>query len=91
MQSTMLYFCLAGLVAIAAALVSMLVLQEWWATRERSYFCLSLAFFIECVNHLLIVQPGRPPSSEWFNFLLRFIAYALVLWAFYEWTRRHND
>ncbi|HEV2611754.1 MAG TPA: DUF5985 family protein [Noviherbaspirillum sp.] len=81
---------LVGATACATAVAGLFFLRFWRSTRDRFFLYFALSFFIEGFNRVLIGAQAEASAgiAGYFFYLLRVLAYGLILLAIWEKNRR---
>lgn len=84
---------LGGASALAAAVAGLFFLRFWKSTRDRFFLYFATAFFIEGLSRVLFgPRTGQDIGmAEYLFYLLRLVAYGLILLAIWEKNRRHGN
>lgn len=81
---------LAGAVAALSMVASLFFLRFWKTTADRFFLYFALAFFIEGCNRILLALVTGSEETTPVYYILRLIAYGLILWAIYEKNRSQD-
>jgi hypothetical protein len=65
----------------ACAVVGLIFLKHWRATRDELFASFSAAFWLMAVNRMALVVVGENQEASTLIYLVRFAAFALILWA----------
>jgi len=79
---------LIGAIATAACVAGLFFLRFWYATRDRFFLLFALAFFIEGGHRVLIYQVAGNNEASPFYYLVRLVAYALIIAAIVDKNRK---
>jgi hypothetical protein len=82
---------LVGAIAMGSFIAGLFFLRFWKSTRDRFFLFFAVSFFIEGVNRLLLgtaMQDEGPQQSVFY--ILRVIAYGLILFAIWEKNRPNS-
>ncbi len=82
---------LTGAVALASLLVGLFFLRFWRNTHDRFFLYFSLSFFIQGFNRIHIGLQGTEREDEAIVYLIRLVAYALILMAIWEKNRPRRE
>lgn len=82
---------LTGAVAMASLVIAMFFVRYWKTTGDRFFLYFALAFLIEGVNRLLLGLVNYGGESQPEFYLLRLVAYGLILYAIYDKNRRPRN
>jgi len=77
---------LVGAIAAAAFVCGLYFLRFWRATRDRFFLLFAFAFWIEGGHRLVVYQWGG--EGEPANYLVRLVAYGLIIGAILDKNRR---
>lgn len=78
---------LIGAITALSVVIALFFVRFWRATGDRFFLYFALAFFIEGCNRLLLAI-FYDSESQPDLYLLRVIAYGLILYAIYDKNRR---
>jgi hypothetical protein len=78
---------LVGAIATASTVAGLFFLRFWKSTRDRFFLYLALSFFIEGSNRFLLGFMGWLREEAPAYYLVRLIAYGLILAAIIEKNR----
>lgn len=76
-----------GGIATASLLVGLFFLRFWVATRDRFFLYFAISFWLEGVNRFLISHVAGPNEAEPLYYVIRLVAYGLILVAIVEKNR----
>jgi hypothetical protein len=82
---------LVGAIAMGSFVAGLFFLRFWKSTGDRFFLFFAVSFFIEGLNRLLLgqsMQEEGPQQSIFY--LLRVIAYGLILYAIWEKNRPNS-
>jgi hypothetical protein len=65
----------------ACAVVGLIFLKHWRATRDELFASFAAAFWLMAANRLALVMVGENQEASTLIYLVRFAAFALILWA----------
>ena len=75
---------LAGAIAMGSIVIALFFARFWRSSGDRFFLYFSLSFLIEgCHRIYTALEPGTGDDSPW-HYLLRLLAYLLILWAILE-------
>lgn len=83
---------LAGAIAMASIVIGLFFLRFWRSARDRFFLYFALSFFIEG-GHRVYSSLGNIVREDTANhYLIRLLAYGLILWAILEknWPRNNT-
>jgi hypothetical protein len=75
---------LLGAVAMGSAVAALMFLRFWRQTRDRLFLYFSASFLLEAVNRALFAWNGAHSEEATLYYLVRLLAYGLILWAIIE-------
>lgn len=75
---------LLGAIAMGSAVAALLFLRFWRQTRDRLFLYFSASFMLEAVNRALFAWNGAHSEEATLYYLVRLLAYGLILWAILE-------
>ncbi len=73
-----------GAIALGAVVVALFFLRFWRETRDRLFGFFALAFFALAVNRLAIAIVGLTSEVPAYLYVIRLLAYLLILYAMVE-------
>jgi hypothetical protein len=81
---------LAGAIAMASLTIGLFFLRFWRNTGDRFFLYFALSFLIEGANRVYGSLAGMAREDSPHHYLLRLLAYGLILWAILEknWPRK---
>jgi hypothetical protein len=79
---------LIGGIATAAVLVGLFFFRFWRATRDRFFLYFATAFWLEGLNRLVVSRVFGPDEEQPLYYLIRLVAYGLIIMAIVEKNRR---
>jgi hypothetical protein len=83
---------LAGAVAMGSLVIALFFLRFWRTTQDRFFLYFALSFLIEGVHRFVAGLDMTASEDTPHHYLLRLIAYLLILWAIVEKNLpRHKD
>jgi hypothetical protein len=82
-----LNFMLMGGIAVACFVAGLFFLRYWFSTRDRFFLFFTLSFWIEAVNRVVMVATGSWNESAPLHYLVRLLAYALIVIAIWDKNR----
>lgn len=80
-----------GAIACACFIVGVFFLRFWRSTRDRFFLYFALSFWIQGINRVHIGLKGAPSEDEAVIYLIRLVAYVLILVAIWEKNRPARD
>jgi hypothetical protein len=79
---------LVGAIAMGSLVAGLFFLRFWKSTRDRFFLYFAVSFFIEGFNRILLGPDMQSDGSQQNMFyILRLIAYGLILFAVWEKNR----
>jgi len=78
---------LLGAVIIASLIAALFFLRFWRATGDRFFLFFALSFFIDAVDRLLIVSNPFSVEEGPQYYMVRLVAYGLILYAIFDKNR----
>ncbi|HEY8553927.1 MAG TPA: DUF5985 family protein [Burkholderiales bacterium] len=81
---------LLGGIATAAVVAGLFFLRFWGATRDRFFLFFALAFWLEALSRVLIGLSGSVREDAPLFYLIRLLAYGLILIAILDRNRVHR-
>lgn len=82
---------LTGAIALASMIVGLFFLRFWRNTRDRFFLYFSLSFWIQGINRIHIGLQGAEREDEAVVYLIRLVAYLLILMAIWEKNRPRKE
>jgi membrane-associated PAP2 superfamily phosphatase len=82
-----LYDFLSGAVALGFAVCALFFLRFWHRTREELFLAFSLAFILLGVGQTILALASIPTEERGSLYLIRLLAFALILVAIYRKNR----
>lgn len=81
---------LLGAIAMGSAVAALLFLRFWRQTKDRLFLYFSASFLLEAVNRTLFAWNGAHSEESTLYYLVRLLAYGLILWAIIEKNLRRS-
>lgn len=81
---------LTGAIAMASATISVFFFSYWKTTRDRFFLFFGTSFLLETVTRLLLGVTNAHGEGEPAYYLIRLVAYALILIAIVDKNRIRN-
>lgn len=81
---------LSGAVAALSMVASLFFLRFWKSTADRFFLYFALSFLIEGCNRVFLAMATSADENTPFYYMLRLVAYGLILWAIFEKNRDQN-
>lgn len=75
---------LAGAIAMGSLVIALFFLRFWRNTRDRFFLYFALSFLIEGLHRLYASSAEALSENSPNHYLVRLVAYLLILWAIYE-------
>jgi len=82
------YAFLAGAVTMGFGVAALFFLRFWKRTHDRLFLAFALAFLLLGLNQALVVLARVPVEDRSPLFLLRLVAFAIIIWAVFQKSRR---
>jgi hypothetical protein len=79
---------LMGGIATASFIVGIFFLRFWRASRDRFFLLFAMAFWLEGAHRIVIYQWVGPDEASPFYYLIRLLAYGLIIVAIVDKNRR---
>jgi uncharacterized membrane protein len=84
-----LYAFLSGAVTAGFLIASLFFLRFWKDTRDRLFLSFALAFMLLGLHQVLLVITDIPIEERSPLYLLRLIAFAMIIWSIIQKSRRN--
>lgn len=81
---------LTGAIAMTSLVISLFFLRFWKSTRDRFFLYFAMSFFLEAVNRVLLGMTALQDEDAPAYYLIRLVAYALILFAIIEKNRNRG-
>ena len=81
---------LTGAIAMASLIASLFFLRFWRSTKDRFFLYFALSFLLEAVGRTLLGLASSQSEDAPQYYLLRLVAYALILFAVFDKNRRKS-
>ncbi len=81
---------LTGAIALASMAIGVFFIRFWKSTRDRFFLYFALSFWIEAINRIRIGVAGPAHEDTAGYYLIRLLAYGLILTAIWEKNRRRK-
>jgi len=75
---------LLGAIAMGSAVAALLFLRNRRKTRDRLFLYFSASFLLEAANRTLFAWNGAHSEEAMLYYIVRLVAYGLILWAIVE-------
>jgi len=75
---------LAGAIAMASLIIALFFLRFWRASRDRFFLYFALSFAIEGLHRVYSALRDGGGEDSPLHYLIRLLAYGLILWAILE-------
>jgi len=79
---------LTGAIAMASLVISLFFLRFWKSTRDRFFLYFAMSFALEAINRILLGMTLPQGEDAPAYYLIRMVAYALILLAIIEKNRK---
>jgi nitric oxide reductase large subunit len=87
MADTHIHQMLLGAIAVASFLVGLFFARFWRTTKDRFFLYFAISFWIEGLNRVYVGAMSLRSENLPINYLIRLVAYALILVAIWEKNR----
>lgn len=77
-----------GAIAMECLVAGLLFLRFWRDTHDRLFLLFGLAFSVEAVNRVGLALSPRPNEGDLFFYIVRLLAFGLILMAILDKNRR---
>jgi uncharacterized membrane protein HdeD (DUF308 family) len=77
-----------GAIAMGWFVAGLQFLRFWRDGRDRFFLLFALSFFVEGLGRVMVALSERPNEGSPYLYLLRLLAYGLIIWAIVEKNRR---
>lgn len=81
---------LLGAVSMGSAVAALLFLRFWRRTHDRLFLYFGASFLLEAINRALFAWNGARSEEATLYYLVRLLAYGLILWAIIEKNLRRS-
>ncbi|MHB8914348.1 MAG: DUF5985 family protein [Thiobacillus sp.] len=81
---------LAGAIIMASLTIALFFLRFWKSTHDRFFLFFSISFALEALNRLLIQLTIQQDEQQPLIYLIRLVAYSLILVAILQKNKRHR-
>ena len=75
---------LLGAIAMGSAVAALLFLRFWRQSHDRLFLYFASSFALEALNRALFAFNGSRSEEATLYYLVRLVAYGLILWAIVE-------
>jgi hypothetical protein len=82
---------IAGAVCMGSLLIALFFLRFWRDSRDRFFLYFSASFFIEGLHRLYSALHDAGGEDSPLHYLIRLLAYGLILWAILEKNLPQRD
>ena len=82
------YAFVAGAVTMGFSIAALFFLRFWKRTRDGLFLAFALAFLLLGLNQALVVLGRVPVEDRSPLFLFRLAAFAIIIWAVFQKSRR---
>lgn len=82
---------LTGAITMASLVISLFFLRFWRNTSDRFFLYFSLSFFIEGMHRVYSAVNDNGGEDSPLHYLIRLLAYGLILWAILEKNLPRRD
>jgi uncharacterized membrane protein HdeD (DUF308 family) len=84
---TTIHLLLLGALAMATLTVAVIFLRHWRDSGERLFLYFALSFFVQAINRVALALTASPQEGTPWHYLLRLVAYLLIVWAIIDANR----
>lgn len=81
---------LSGAIIMASLTIALIFLRFWKSTHDRFFLFFSISFALEALNRLLIQVATHQDEQQPLIYLIRLVAYSLILVAILQKNKRHR-
>lgn len=81
---------LTGAVIMVSLTISLFFLRFWRSTRDKFFLYFAISFALEAVNRIVLNLTVTQNEDMPVFYLIRLLAYALILFAILEKNKRHG-
>lgn len=78
---------LLGAIAVASFAVALFFLKYWRSSGDRFFLFFAASFLLEAGNRVHMGLVAATGETEPVNYLVRLLAYGLILWAIWDKNR----
>lgn len=82
---------LSGAIAMASLTIALFFIRFWRSSADRFFLWFALSFAIQGVHRLYAVLRDQGGEDSPLHYLIRLLAYALILWAILEKNLPQKD
>jgi len=82
---------LSGAVTMGYAIASLFFLRFWRRTSDGLFLAFAVAFLLMVINSLLVAMANVPLENRAYLYLLRLVAFALIIGAVIQKTRSRRS
>ncbi len=79
-----------GAIAMASLVISLFFLRFWKTTRDRFFLFFAASFLLEAINRVLIAISVLKNEESFVYYLIRLIAYSLIIIAIIDKNKARN-
>jgi hypothetical protein len=79
-----------GALAMASWVAGLLFLRYYRDTRDRLFRTFGLAFWVLSLNWILLAVLDPPNETRHYFYVVRLIAFLLIIWAVFDKNRERN-
>ena len=73
-----------GAIAMGSAVAALMFLRFWRQSRDRLFLYFAASFMLEALNRALFAYNGARSEEATLYYVVRLVAYGLILWAILE-------
>jgi hypothetical protein len=82
---------LAGAIAMASLIIALFFVRFWRSSGDRFFLYFALSFSIEGLHRVYVVMSDGGGEDSPLHYLIRLLAYGLILWAILEKNLPRKD
>ena len=82
---------LSGAIAMASLTIALFFIRFWRSSSDRFFLWFAMSFAIQGVHRLYAVLRDQGGEDSPLHYLIRLLAYGLILWAILEKNLPQND
>jgi hypothetical protein len=86
----MLFPFLSGAITMGCAMAGLFFLRFWRRTRDRLFIAFALAFWLLGIGQALLTFTRGATEERTWLYLIRLVAFALILFSIWRKNRRKN-
>ena len=82
---------LSGAIAMASLTIALFFIRFWRSSSDRFFLWFAMSFAIQGVHRLYVVLRDQGGEDSPLHYLIRLLAYGLILWAILEKNLPQKD